>query len=175
MIINGIEFDFSTLNANDVDRMLAAQTRQQERARTEGSRYTPENEYSAWLRFQCRIFMDYLDEVLGEGASEKLGLDGSNFNACLTVSKAFAEAMAAEKASASALIHPAEERAQVSAAQVSAAQVSAAQAIPAPMNREQRRAAVKAHPAVVDFQAQETAKAARRAQLKAELEALDNA
>ena len=175
MIINGIEFDFSTLNANDVDRMLAAPTRQQERARTEGSRYTPENDYSAWLRFQCRIFMDYLDEVLGEGASEKLGLDGSNFNACLTVSKAFAEAMAAEKASASALIHPTEERAQVSAAQVSAAQVSAAQAIPAPMNREQRRAAAKAHPAVVDFRAQEAAKAARRAQLKAELEALDNA
>ena len=166
MIINGIDFDFSTLNANDVDRMLAAQTRQQERARTEGSRYTPENDYPAWLRFQCRIFMDYLDEVLGEGASEKLGLDGSNFNACLTVSKAFAEAMAAEKASASALIHPAGERAQVSAAQVSAAQVSAAQAIPAPMNREQRRAAAKAH---------EAAKAARRAQLKAELEALDNA
>ena len=175
MIINGIDFDFSTLNANDVDRMLAAQTRQQERARTEGSRYTPENDYPAWLRFQCRIFMDYLDEVLGEGASEKLGLDGSNFNACLTVSKAFAEAMAAEKASASALIHPAEERAQVSVAQVSAAQVSAAQAIPAPMNREQRRAAAKAHPAVVDFRAQEAAKAARRAQLKAELEALDNA
>ena len=114
--------------------------------------------------------MDYLDEVLGEGASEKLGLDGSNFNACLTVSKAFAEAMAAEKASACALIHPTEERAQVSAAQV-----SAAQAIPAPMNREQRRAAAKAHPAVVDFRAQEAAKAARRAQLKAELEALDNA
>lgn len=131
MIINGIKFDFSTLNATDVDRMLAAQTRQQERARTEGSRYTPESDYPAWLRFQCRIFMDYLDEVLGEGASEKLGLDGSNFNACLTVSKAFAEAMAAEKASVSALIHPAEERAQV----------SAAQAIPAPMNREQRRAA----------------------------------
>jgi hypothetical protein len=170
MIINGIEFDFSTLNANDVDRMLAAQTRQQERARTEGSRYTPESDYPAWLRFQCRIFMDYLDEVLGEGASEKLGLDGSNFNACLTVSKVFAEAMAAEKASACALIHPAEERAQVSAAQV-----SAAQAIPAPMNREQRRAAAKAHPAVVDFRVQEAAKAARRAQLKAELEALDNA
>lgn len=165
MIINGIEFDFSTLNANDVDRMLAAQTRQQERARTEGSRYTPESDYPAWLRFQCRIFMDYLDEVLGEGASEKLGLDGNNFNACLTVSKAFAKAMAAEKASASALIHPAEERAQV----------SAVQAIPAPMNREQRRAAAKAHPAVVDFRAQEEAKAARRAQLKAELEALDNA
>lgn len=73
MIINGIEFDFSTLNANDVDRMLAAQTRQQERARTEGSRYTPESDYPAWLRFQCRIFMDYLDEVLGEGASGETG------------------------------------------------------------------------------------------------------
>lgn len=164
MIINGIEFDFSTLNANDVDRMLAAQTRQQERARTEG-RYTPENDYPAWLRLQCRIFMDYLDEVLGEGASEKLGLDGSNFNTCLTVSKAFAKAMATEKASATALIHPVEENAQA----------SAAQAIPAPMNREQRRAAAKAHPAVVDFRAQEAAKAARRKQLLAELEALDNA
>lgn len=164
MIINGIEFDFSTLNANDVDRMLAAQTRQQERARTEGSRYTPESDYPAWLRFQCRIFMDYLDEVLGEGASEKLGLDGNNFNACLTVSKAFAKAMATEKASANALLHPVEEDVHA----------SAAQAIPAPMNREQRRAAAKAHPAVVDFRAQEEAKAARRAQLKAELEALDN-
>lgn len=165
MTINGIDFDFSTLNANDVDRMLAAQTRQQERARTEGSRYTPESDYPAWLRFQCRIFMDYLDEVLGEGASEKLGLDGNNFNACLTVSKAFAKAMATEKASVNALLHPVE----------GDVHTSAAQAIPAPMNREQRRAAVKAHPAVVDFRAQEAAKAARRAQLKAELEALDNA
>ena len=164
MTINGIDFDFSTLNANDVDRMLAAQTRQQERARTEGSRYTPESDYPAWLRFQCRIFMDYLDEVLGEGASEKLGLDGNNFNACLTVSKAFAKAMATEKASVNALLHPVEEDVHA----------SAAQAIPAPMNREQRRAAAKAHPAVVDFRAQEEAKAARRAQLKAELEALDN-
>ena len=119
MTINGIDFDFSTLNANDVDRMLAAQTRQQERARTEGSRYTPESDYPAWLRFQCRIFMDYLDEVLGEGASEKLGLDGNNFNACLTVSKAFAKAMATEKASVNALLHPVEGDVHASAAQAS--------------------------------------------------------
>lgn len=131
MIINGIEFDFSTLNANDVDRMLAAQEKQQERAKTEGSRYTPESNYPAWLRFQCRIFMDYLDEVLGEGASEKLGLDGSNFNDCMKISKAFADAMAAEKAEVSALLHPAEAQAQT----------PTVQPIPAPMNREQRRAA----------------------------------
>ena len=46
MTINGIDFDFSTLNANDVDRMLAAQTRQQERARTEGRPPTlPSSDY----------------------------------------------------------------------------------------------------------------------------------
>ena len=146
MTINGIEFDFSTLNANDVERMVSAQKRQQERAKEESGRYTPDGEgYPAWLRFQCRIFMDYLDEVLGDGAAARLGLDGSNFSACLTVSKAFAEAMAAEKASVSAMIHPAEERAQ---------------AIPAPMNREQRRAAAKQHhQPMVDFQAREAAHA----------------
>lgn len=161
------EFAFSSLNANDIERLEQAKAKLEkaEEAERQRAQQTPNMSYAEGIRGQCRIFMDYLDNVLGEGASEKLGLDGSNFNACLTVSKAFAEAMAAEKASVSALIHPAEERAQV----------SAAQAIPAPMNREQRRAAVKAHPAMVDFRAQEAAKAARRAQLKAELEALDNA
>lgn len=167
MIINGIEFDFSTLNANDVDRMLAAQEKQQDRAKAESYHYTPEGTgYPAWLRFQCSIFMDYLDEVLGAGASEKLGLDGGNFNECLKVSKAFAEAMAAERAEVSAFVHPAAEE---------QAQASAAQALPAPMNREQRRAIAKAHPAVVDFRTQESAKAARRKQLMAELAELDNA
>ena len=165
MIINGIEFDFSTLNANDVERMLAAQEKQQERAKTEGRRYTPEGTgYPAWLRFQCSIFMDYLDEVLGAGASEKLGLDGGNFDECLKVSKAFADAMAAERAEVSAFVHPVEEQTQA----------SAAQAIPAPMNREQRRAIAKAHPAVVDFRAQESEKEARRKKLLAELAELDN-
>ncbi len=107
MIINGIEFDFSTLNANDVNRMLAAQDPAAGTCSDGGQPlHSRESDYPAWLRFQCRIFMDYLDEVLGEGASEKLGLDGSNFNACLTVSKVFAEAMAAEKASVSALEPP---------------------------------------------------------------------
>ena len=166
MIINGIEFDFSTLNANDVERMLAAQEKQQARAKAESRRYTPEGTgYPAWLRFQCSIFMDYLDEVLGAGASEKLGLDGGNFDECPKVSKAFADAMAAERAEVSAFVHPAaDEQAQAPTAQV----------IPAPMNREQRRAAAKAHPAVVDFRAQESEKEARRKKLLAELAELDN-
>ncbi len=166
MIINGIEFDFSTLNANDVDRMLAAQTRQQERARTEGSRYTPESDYPAWLRFQCRIFMDYLDEVLGEGASEKLGLDGSNFNACPDGQQGLCRGHGRRKGQC--------QRADPPPLRIGRRFRQHGPSLP-PMNREQRRAAVKAHPAVVDFRAQEAAKAARRAQLKAELEALDNA
>lgn len=176
MIICGQEFDFSTLNANDVDRMLAAQAKQQDRARTEGSRYSPQRDYPAWLRFQCRIFMDYLDEVLGEGASEKLGLDGSNFNDCLTVSQSFKDAMEAERSRTVALLRPAEERAQA----------SAACAVPAPMNRQQRRAAAQTQAAV--SRAQEAAdvalptaaqmvqrvdKAARRRELLAQLAELE--
>lgn len=69
MIINGIDFDFSTLNANDVDRMLAAQTRQQERARTEGSRYTlrvitlpgcassAASLWTIWTKFWARVLL----------------------------------------------------------------------------------------------------------------------
>lgn len=145
MVINGIEFDFSTLNANDAERMVSAKKRQQERARTEGGRYTPEGDgYPDWLRFQCRIFMDFLDETLGEGASAKLGLDGSDLTDCMEVSQAFADAMAAEKAALSDRLHFAPAQAQA----------------PVPANREQRRAAAKQHhQPVVDFQAREAAPA----------------
>lgn len=171
MIICGQEFDFSTLNANDVDRMLAAQAKQQDRARAEGSRYSPQRDYPAWLRFQCRIFMDYLDEVLGEGASEKLGLDGSNFNDCLTVSQSFKDAMEAERSRTAALLHPAPEQGQT---------------IPAPMNRQQRRAAAQTQAAVSRAQEEADAalptaaqmvqrvdKAARRRELLAQLAELE--
>lgn len=171
MIIRGIDFKFSTLNANDVDRMLTAQKKQQERAKAEGSRYTPDGEgYPAFLRFQCSIFMDYLEEVLGAGACEKLGLDGSNFNECLAVSKDFAEAMAAEKAAVNDLLHPKKEE---------DATASNAIAMPAPMNREQRRAATKAQrSAAIALPSENSARAAdkdaRRKQLLKELAELEN-
>lgn len=137
MLIHNCEFDFSTMNANDVDRMVAAQQKQVTRAQTEGSQYNPEGSgYPAWLRFQCRVFMDYLDEVLGEGASEKLGLDGSNFSACLAISKEFAEAMEKEREELVALIQPAE---------APQAAPEAPKPIPGHANREQRRAAERTH------------------------------
>ena len=114
--------------------------------------------------------MDYLDEVLGEGASARLGLDGSNFNDCMKVSQAFAEAMAAEKQVVVDFVRPDPTPAQPTAALISA-----------PMNRAQRRAAAKAHPAklaaypaVSDFQKREADKADRRKQLLTELAELDN-
>ena len=121
MTILDQEFNFSTLNATDVDRMLAATEKQKQRAAAEGGRYTPEGSgYPDWLRFQCRLFMDYLDEVLGEGASARLGLDGSNFNDCMKVSQAFAEAMAAEKQGVVDFVRPDPTPAQPTAALISA-------------------------------------------------------
>ncbi len=92
MIICGQDFAFSALNANDVERMEAAQKHQQEAN-------TAENvSYPGILRSQCRMMMDYLDEVLGEGASERLHLDDGDFGAVLKVCESFKQAIAAEKA-----------------------------------------------------------------------------
>ena len=99
MIICGQEFAFSALNANDVERMETAQKRQQKANAAEQERYTAENvSYPGILRSQCRMMMDYLDEVLGEGASERLHLDGGDFGAVLKVCENFKQAIAAEKA-----------------------------------------------------------------------------
>ena len=99
MIICGQEFAFSALNANDVERMEAAQKHQQAAAEAEQKRYTEECvSYPGILRSQCRMMMSYLDEVLGEGASERLHLDGGDFGAVLKVCESFKQAIAAEKA-----------------------------------------------------------------------------
>lgn len=99
MIICGQEFAFSALNANDVERMETAQKHQQEANAAEQERYTAENvSYPGILRSQCRMLMDYLDEVLGEGASERLHLDDGDFGAVLKVCESFKQAIAAEKA-----------------------------------------------------------------------------
>lgn len=144
MILRGYEFPFSSLNANDAERMQAASQKSQDRARAEGGRYTPKGDgYPAWLRFQCSVFMEYLDDVLGAGASEKLGLDGSDYGECIKVAQEFQKAMAAEK--------------DVAAAQLPSMQQSV------PQNREQRRAQQKKKqhpPQPVQFPAQEPSAAA---------------
>lgn len=116
MIICGQEFEFSALNANDLDRMDAAQQHMQTASDRESKR--AHTGTADILRGQCRLMMGYFDELLGEGASERLGLDGNNFGACVRVTNAIKEAIAAEQATVK-------------------------QAAVVPMNREQRRAAAK--------------------------------
>ncbi len=159
MNLRGYDFPFSSLNANDAERMQAATQKSQARARAEGGRYTPKGDgYPAWLRFQCSVFMEYLDDILGAGASEKLGLDGSNYGECIKVAQEFQQAMAAEK--------------DIAVAQLPSAQQSV------PQNREQRRKEKKHRPnPPIALPASQTAAAmvARvDKQARRELEALDN-
>lgn len=116
MIICEQEFEFSALNANDLDRMDAAQRHMQAASDRESKR--SHTGTADILRGQCRLMMGYFDELLGEGASERLGLDGDDFGACVRVTNAIKEAIAAE-------------------------QVTVKQAAAVPMNREQRRAQAK--------------------------------
>lgn len=134
MIICGQEFAFSALNANDVERMETAQKHQQEANAAEQERYTAENvSYPGILRSQCRMMMSYLDEVLGEGASERLHLDGGDFGAVLKVCESFKQAIAAEKAAIngqiSASLEPPRNRAERRAA---AQKVTSGKVVPQP-------------------------------------------
>ena len=119
MIICGQEFNFSALNANDLDRMECAQQHMQTASARESLRVRTSKVSTAdVLRGQCRLLMGYFDELLGKGASERLGLDGNDFGACVRVTSAIKEAIAAE-------------------------QDEAKRAATVPMNREQRRAQAK--------------------------------
>ena len=116
MVICGQEFDFSALNANDIDRVETAQRHME--AASDREKQRQHTGIADVLRGQCRLLMNFLDEALGEGASERLGLDGNDFGACKHVMDEFTKAITAEQAS-----------------------MNLAAAVP--MNREQRRAAAK--------------------------------
>lgn len=151
MIICNLEFEFSALNADDIDRMEAASKQQISRAKAEAKRLEQENaSYSDILRSQCRVLMDYFDTVLGDGASQRLGLTGSDLGKCTQVATEFKAAIEAEKAAVTVPLKP-------------------------QGNRAQRRAENKhKHKPSVGYPAAQPDKAARRKQLLAELAALEN-
>lgn len=151
MLICGQEFNFSALNAKDIERMDTAHQHMTAASAAEAKR--EKTGYADALRGQCRLVMGYLDELLGEGAAARLGLDGSDFNDCIRVTAAFREAIEAEKA----------------------AVASVTNVQPAPVNRAQRRAEHKhKHKPPVSHPAAQPDKAERRKQLLAELAALEN-
>ena len=152
MIICNLEFEFSALNADDIDRMEAASKQQISRAKAEAKRLEQEND-SDILRSQCRVLMDYFDAVLGDGASQRLGLTGSDLGKCTQVATEFKAAIEAEKATAQAAIT----------------------VPPVQGNSAQRRAEHKhKHKPSMGYPAAQPDKAERRKQLLAELAALEH-
>ena len=80
------EFDFSPLNANDIERMEQAKAQLDRETEAERQRLQRERvSYADGLRGQCRLLMHFLDGVLGDGASARLGLDGNDLDKALEV------------------------------------------------------------------------------------------
>lgn len=80
------EFDFSPLNANDIERMEQAKAQLDRETEAERQRLQRESvSYADGLRGQCRLLMHFLDGVLGDGASARLGLDGNDLGKAMEV------------------------------------------------------------------------------------------
>lgn len=120
MVICGQEFEFSLMNANDLDRFEDANERMQRRSAEEAEQFRRGGvRLGDHARAQARIAMDCIDEILGAGSSARLGLDENNMTPIYDVIEELGNAFAAEK-----------QRYTAKPAQ--------------PMNREQRRAQQKA-------------------------------
>ena len=116
MVICGQEFEFSLMNANDLDRFEDANERMQRRSAEESEQFRRGGvRLGDHARAQARIAMDCIDEILGAGSSARLGLDENNMAPIYDVIEELGNAFAAEK-----------QRYAAKPAQ--------------PMNREQRRA-----------------------------------
>lgn len=169
MILCGQSFDFSPLNAADLDRADAAYAAMQRASEAEHRRQY--DRLGDMLRGQCRLLMDYLDGVLGEGASVRLGLDGNDFAACQRVMNELENAMTAALRTPAAPQNRAQRRAQKKHGKAKPVirypqQEGAMSAVQA--------AEIAAHPDAARM-VERVDKAARREQLLAELAALDNA
>ena len=119
MVICGQEFEFSLMNANDLDRFEDANERMQRRSAEESEQFRRGSiRLGDHARAQARIAMDCIDEILGAGASDRLGLNENYMAPIYDVIEELGNAFSAEK-----------QRYAAKPAQ--------------PMNREQRRAAAK--------------------------------
>lgn len=120
MVICGQEFEFSLMNANDLDRFEDANDRMQRRSAEEAEQFQRGGvRLGDHARAQARIAMDCIDEILGAGSSDRLGLNENYMAPIYDVIEELGNAFSAEK-----------QRYAAKPAQ--------------PMNREQRRAAAKA-------------------------------
>ena len=99
MLIHGQEFDFSLLNANDLDRLEDALDEMTREGEAETARCERENvRLGDRLRAQARVSMRGLDKILGAGASARLGLNENDVSRLYDVLDEITQAAAAEKA-----------------------------------------------------------------------------
>ena len=99
MNICGQEFDFSLLNANDLDRLEDAIDEMTRDSKAETARCDRENvRLGDRLRAQARVSMRGLDKILGAGASARLGLNENDVSRLYDVLDEITQAAAAEKA-----------------------------------------------------------------------------
>ena len=98
MVICGQEFEFSLMNANDLDRFEDANERMQRRSAEESEQFRRCGvRLGDHARAQARIAMDCIDEILGAGSSSRLGLDENNMAPIYDVIEELGNAFAAEK------------------------------------------------------------------------------
>lgn len=92
------EFAFSSLNANDIERLEQAKAKLEkaEEAERQRAQQTPNMSYAEGIRGQCRI-VEAFDDVLGEGSAASLGLDGNDLGKALTVMTELTRAANQEK------------------------------------------------------------------------------
>lgn len=90
------EFAFSSLNANDIERLEQAKAKL-EKAERQRAQQTPNMSYAEGIRGQCRIVEAFVDDVLGKGSAAALGLDGNDLGKALTVMTELTRAANQEK------------------------------------------------------------------------------
>ena len=98
MVICGQEFEFSLMNANDLDRFEDANERMQRRSAEEAEQFQRGGvRLGDHARAQARIAMDCIDEILGAGSSARLGLNENYMAPIYDVIEELGNAFAAEK------------------------------------------------------------------------------
>lgn len=86
MKVRGIEFEFNPLNASHLERMAQAQEAYMARDKEIRAADKPDlRSRIATVRAQCRNIVDFVDNMLGEGASAKLEMDPDDLGDCLSV------------------------------------------------------------------------------------------
>ena len=93
------EFAFSSLNANDIERLEQAKAKldKAEEAERQRTQQNPGMSYAEGIRGQCRIIEAFIDDVLGEGAAVSIGLDGNDLGKALTAMTELTRAANLEK------------------------------------------------------------------------------